>query len=310
MIWFSPASPSRFARRRFLRGFAALSLGLSASLMGGGNAADAESGGAETAQNDAETPKTLRIGIMSGEDEDIWTVAAQNAAKEGLTLRIIPFSDYTAPNQALAEHDVDANAFQHLPYLQAQNKAHDFHFVPVGNTFFQPIGLYSRKYHAVADLPKGATIGVPNDPSNEGRALRMLQALGLIKIAPDAGLFPTALDISDNPRDIEIKELDAGVVGRSLPDLDAAVVNTDWARKAGIDLTKERIGTEALKNNPYVNFIAVNAPDAKAPWVALLVKAFQQPNVRQAILEVYHGSTVPGWEDPHPASSQPGSPPK
>ncbi|MXV45045.1 metal ABC transporter substrate-binding protein [Saccharibacter sp. 17.LH.SD] len=243
----------------------------------------------------ADSARTLKIGIMSGEDEDLWRLASQNAAQHGLSLKIITFSDYNTPNEALTEHELDANAFQHRPFMDAQIKAHGYAITPVGNTYFQPIGLYSRKWHSIAELPQGATIGIPNDPSNEGRALRMLQTLGLIKVSPDAGLFPTALDITENPHNISVKELDAGVVGRSLPDLDAAVVNTDWARKAGIDLVKERIGVEGLEHNPYVNFISVNTSDAQAPWVKPLVESFQQPNVRQAILDLFHGTVTPAW---------------
>lgn len=243
----------------------------------------------------AATPQTLRIGIMSGEDEDVWHVVAENAAKAGLTLKLTPFSDYNAPNEALYEHELDANAFQHGPFLQAQNEAHAFHIVPVGNTYFAPIALYSSRWGNLAALPKNATIGVPNDPSNEGRALLLLQTLGLIKLSADAGLTPTALDITENPHNLSIKELDAGVVGRTLPDLDAAVINTEWAKKSGIDLIKQRIGQESLQNNPYVCFIAVNEADKNAPWVPTLVSAFHQPNVRQTLLDVYHGAIVPAW---------------
>lgn len=239
--------------------------------------------------------QVLRIGIIAGEDEDVWRVVAENAAKEGLTLKIIPFSDYNAPNEALAEHELDANAFQHGPFLEAQNKAKNFHIVPAGNTYLSPIGLYSRRWKSVAELPNKAVIGVPNDPTNEGRALLLLQKLGLIKVAEDAGLVPTALDITENPRQISVKEMDAGMVGRALPDMDAAVVNTDWANKAGIDLQKERIAQEAPQNNPYVCFIAVNEADKNAPWVSKLVSAFQQDNVKQALAQAFHGAVVPGW---------------
>lgn len=239
--------------------------------------------------------KTLRIGIMSGEDEDIWRLVAKHAGQSGLTLNIIPFSDYNAPDEALAEQELDANAFQHGPFLDAQKTAHGYDIVPVGNTYFSPIGLYSTRWPSVAALPQGAVIGVPNDPSNEGRALHLLQTLGLIKLAPSAGQLPTALDIIENPRNLSIKELDAGIVGRTLPDLDAAIVNTNWAFKSGIQVEKQRIGQETLTNNPYVNFIAVNAKDAQAPWVAPLLAAFRQPDVRQAILSIYHGAIVPAW---------------
>ncbi|QDH16846.1 MetQ/NlpA family ABC transporter substrate-binding protein [Swingsia samuiensis] len=245
----------------------------------------------------ADTPTTLKIGIMSGEDEDIWKVVSQNAAKRGLNLQIVTFSDYNAPDEALAEHELNANAFQHGPFLKAQLAAHsNFHIVPVGNTYVSPIGLYSKKWHSIKELPQNATIGVPNDPSNEGRALKLLETLGVIKVSPDAGLTPTALDITDNPKNITIRELDAGVVGRTLPDLDAAIVNTDWAIKSGIDIKKEKIAQESMTNNPYACFISVNQEDEHAPWVKPLVESYQQPNVRQALLDVYHGANVPAWQ--------------
>jgi D-methionine transport system substrate-binding protein len=240
--------------------------------------------------------QTVRVGIMSGEDEDVWRAVAANAAKQGVTVKITTFSDYTQPNEALAEHDLDANSFQHKPYLDAQIAARHYEIVPVGYTYVQPIGLYSRKVKSVATLPQNATIGVPNDPSNEGRALLLRQATGLIKLRPGVGLLPTARDIADNPKHVQIKELDAGIVGRAIGDLDAAVVNTDWAIKAGIKIPQERIAQEQVPGNPYRNFIAVNAKDANAAWVKTIVDSYQQANVASAILTVYHGATLPAWD--------------
>jgi D-methionine transport system substrate-binding protein len=251
--------------------------------------------GIASAQLSLAAPQTLRVGIMSGEDEDVWRIVAANAAKQGLAIKITTFSDYTQPNEALSEHDLDANSFQHKPYLDAQIKARGYQIVPVGFTYVQPIGLYSRKVKSVADLPDGATIGVPNDPSNEGRSLLLLQAQHLITLRADVGLLPTARDIADNPKHIHIKELDAGIVGRAIGDLDAAVINTDWAVKAGIKIPQERIAQEQVTGNPYRNFLAVNAKDANAPWVHALVQSYQQPNVAAEILSVYHGATLPAW---------------
>jgi D-methionine transport system substrate-binding protein len=253
--------------------------------------------GVATSQLSLAAPQTLRVGIMSGEDEDVWRVVAANAAKQGLTIKITTFSDYTQPNEALSEHDLDANSFQHKPYLDAQIKARGYKIVPVGYTYVQPIGLYSRKVKSVADLPDGATIAVPNDPSNEGRSLLLLQAQHLIKLRADVGLLPTARDIADNPKHIHIKELDAGIVGRAIGDVDAAVINTDWAVKAGIKIPQERIAQEQVTGNPYRNFLAVNEKDANAPWVHTLVQSYQQPNVAAEILSVYHGATLPAWND-------------
>jgi D-methionine transport system substrate-binding protein len=240
--------------------------------------------------------QTVRVGIMSGEDEDVWRSVAANAAKHGITVKVTTFSDYTQPNEALAQHDLDANSFQHKPYLDAQIQARHYDIVPVGFTYVQPIGLYSRKVKSVDALPQNASIGVPNDPSNEGRALLLLQANGVIKLRENVGLLPTARDIASNPKHVQIKELDAGIVGRAIGDLDAAVVNTDWAIKAGIKIPQERIAQEKVPNNPYRNFIAVNAKDAQAPWVKTLVESYQQANVASSILSVYHGATLPAWE--------------
>jgi D-methionine transport system substrate-binding protein len=252
--------------------------------------------GVVSAQAALAADQTVRVGIMSGEDEDVWRAVAANAAKHGITVKITTFSDYTQPNEALAQHDLDANSFQHKPYLDAQIAARHYEIVPVGFTYVQPIGLYSRKVKSVAALPQNAAIGVPNDPSNEGRALLLLQANGLIKLRPDVGQLPTARDIADNPKHIQIKELGAGIVGRAIGDLDAAVVNTDWAIKAGIKIPQERIAQEKVPGNPYRNFIAVNAKDAQAPWVKTLVDSYQQANVASSILTVYHGATLPAWD--------------
>jgi D-methionine transport system substrate-binding protein len=157
------------------------------------------------------------------------------------------------------------------------------------------LGIYSKTFKSVADLPKGAKIGVPNDPSNEGRALLVLQALGLIKLKPGTGILATLADVAENPKGIAIKELDAGIVGRAVDDLDAAVVNTNWAFKAGLDLDKTRIAQEAIKDNPYANFIAVRTADANEPWVKTLVAAFQRDETKTALAKVYKGTAVPAW---------------
>lgn len=169
----------------------------------------------------AQAAQTVRVGIMSGEDEDVWRVVAANAAQHGIDVKVSTSSDYTQSNEALTEHDLDANAFQHKPCLDAQVAARHYAIVPVGFTYVQPIGLYSRKHASVSALPTGASIGVPNDPSNEGRALLLLQSQGLITLRSGVGLLPTARDIESNPNQLKIKELDAGIVGRATGDLDA-----------------------------------------------------------------------------------------
>ncbi|MBB3657884.1 D-methionine transport system substrate-binding protein [Rhizobium sp. BK650] len=238
--------------------------------------------------------KSIKVGIMSGEDEDVWRVVASEAAKKGLKIETVTFNDYTQPNEALERGEIDANAFQHQPYLDNQIKQNGYHIVRVGYTGVWPIGLYSKKHKSVAELPEGAVIGVPNDPSNEGRALRVLQNEGLIKLKDGTGILATIADVAANPKNIEIKELDAGIVGRSIDDLDAGVVNTDWALKSGLS-PAERIAQEPIADNPYRNFIAVKEENKNADWVKTLVSSYQNDTVKAAFDKVYKGTGLSAY---------------
>jgi len=242
----------------------------------------------------AEDKTAIKVGIMAGEDEDVWRVVVQEGAKRGLTIETVVFNDYTQPNEALERGEIDANAFQHQPYLDNQIKTQGYHIVPVGYTGVWPIGLYSKKHKSVADLPEGAVIGVPNDPSNEGRALRVLQNEKLIALKEGTGILATTADISENSRKLEIKELDAGIVGRSVDDLDAAVVNTDWALKSGLT-PENRIAQEPISDNPYRNFIAVKSGSEKEPWVKVLVESYQNETVKAEFDRVYKGTGLSAY---------------
>jgi D-methionine transport system substrate-binding protein len=242
----------------------------------------------------AQEKKAIKVGIMSGEDEDVWRVVAQEGEKRGLTIETVVFNDYTQPNEALERGEIDANAFQHQPYLENQIKTQGYHIVPVGYTGVWPIGLYSKKYTKTADLPDGAVVGVPNDPSNEGRALRVLQNEGLIRLKDGTGILATTVDIVENTKNIEIKELDAGIVGRSVDDLDAAVVNTDWALKSGLT-PENRIAQEPIADNPYRNFIATKAGSENEPWVKTLVESYQNETVQAEFDRVYKGTGLSAY---------------
>ena len=238
--------------------------------------------------------KSIKVGIMAGEEEDIWRVVTSEAAKKGLKIETITFNDYTQPNEALERGELDANAFQHQPYLDNQIKQHGYHITRVGYTGVWPIGLYTKKYKSVAEIPEGAVIGVPNDPSNEGRALRVLQSEGLIKLKDGTGILATVADVTDNPKKIDIKELDAGIVGRSIDDLDAGVVNTDWALKSGLS-PAERIAQEPIADNPYRNFIAVKDDNKDAEWVKTLVSSYQNDTVKAEFDKVYKGTGLSAY---------------
>lgn len=242
----------------------------------------------------AEDKKAIKVGIISGEDEDVWRVVVAQAAEKGLTIETVVFNDYTQPNEALERGEIDANAFQHKPYLDNQIKTQGYHIVPVGYTGVWPIGLYSKKYTKVADLPEGAVIGLPNDPSNEGRALRVLQNEGVLKLKDGTGILATTADIAENSKKVVIKELDAGIVGRSVEDLDAAVVNTDWALKSGLG-PENRIAQEPVADNPYRNFIAVKAGNENEAWVKTLVASYQNEAVKAEFDKVYKGTGISAY---------------
>ncbi|MBB6113734.1 D-methionine transport system substrate-binding protein [Rahnella inusitata] len=237
---------------------------------------------------------TIKVGIISGEDEDVWREVVKQAAAKGLTVKPVVFNDYNQPNEALQNGEVDANAFQHQPFLDNQIKVNHYDIVRVGYTAVWPIGLYSKKVKTADELKEGAVIGVPNDPANEARGLILLQQSGVIKLKPGAGIFATTADIIENPRHVTIKELDSGIIGRSVPDLDAAIVNTDWALKSGLTAA-DRIAQEPVKGNPYNNFIAVKTENANAPWVKTLVAAYQNDDVKKVFDKVYKGTGVTAW---------------
>ncbi len=239
--------------------------------------------------------KSIKVGVMSGAEEEVAQVVKKVAAGKGLNVELVPFSDYALVNEALERKDLDANAFQHKPYLDAQIAARGYKIVPVGFTFVQPIGLYSTKVKAVADLPNGAKIGIPNDPSNGGRALNLLAAQGLIKIKEGQGLSPSLLDIAENPKGIKFSELDAAQLPRALPDLDAAVINTDHALNGGLDIRKDTIAVEKREGNPYANFVAARQGDENRPEIKTFVQSYQSPEVAKFLEDRFKGAIIPAW---------------
>jgi D-methionine transport system substrate-binding protein len=251
-------------------------------------------GAALTALPAAAQQKSIKVGVMSGAEEEVAQVVKKVAAGKGLVVQLVPFSDYALVNEALEREDLDANAFQHKPYLDAQIAARGYKIVPVGFTFVQPIGLYSTKVKSVADLPKGARVGIPNDPSNGGRALNLLAAEGLIKIKEGRGLSPSLLDIAENPKGVKFSELDAAQLPRALPDLDAAVINTDHALNASLDIRKDTIAVEKREGNPYANFVAARQGDNR-PEIKTFVEAYQSPEVAKFLEERFKGAIIPAW---------------
>ena len=238
--------------------------------------------------------KPLKIGVTAGPHAQIFEQVKKIAEKDGLKIQIVEFSDYVQPNAALAAGDLDANSYQHKPYLDQQVKDRGYKIVPVGYTVNFPIGVYSKKVKNLKDLKEGARFGIPNDPTNGGRALLVLQDQGLIKLKPEAGLKATPLDVVDNPKKLKFVELDAAQLPRSLDDLDAATVNTNYALSAGLNPTKDAIAQEAAKS-PYVNLLAVREQDSAKPWVAKLVKAYHSEEIRKFIQAEFKGAVLAGF---------------
>lgn len=238
--------------------------------------------------------KPVKIGVTAGPHAQIMEVVKKVAEKDGLKLSIVEFSDYVQPNAALAAGDLDANSYQHLPYLEQQIRDRGYKFSSVATTITFPMGIYSKKIKSLNELKDGARFGVPNDPTNGGRGLLLLQSKGMIKLKPEAGLKATPLDVTSNPKKLKIVELDAAQLPRSLDDLDAAAVNGNYAESAGLNPLRDAIAMEDPKG-PYANVIAVRTADRDKPWVATLVKAYHSPEVKSFIQTQFKNSVVPSW---------------
>jgi len=245
----------------------------------------------------AQDKNKIKVGVSVGNAEQTFEVVKKVAARDGLEIQIVTFSDYLQPNEALNAGDLDANAFQHQPFLDSQIKARGYKLTPVGLTITAPLGIYSRKYKSVDQLPQGAAIGIQNDPSNGNRALLLLQKYGLIKLKPgvgENGVNATPLDVIENPRKLKLIELDAAQLPRSLDDLAAASINNDYAVKAGLSLQRDTIAVEDAKGR-YANLIVTRTEDKDKPWARKLVKAYQSPEVRSFIESEFKGSLVPAF---------------
>lgn len=236
----------------------------------------------------------IKVGVTPGEHAEIMEQIVPLAAAKGMNIDVVEFSDYVVPNTALADGDLHANSFQHVPFLENQIKDRGFDLVVVAKTITTPMGVYSSKLKSLDELPEGANVAIPNDPTNGGRALLVLADEGVIKVNPDAGLVPTVLDITENPKNLKFRELDAAQLPRALEDADAAVINTNFALAAGISPRKDSIAMEKA-DSPYANVIAVRKGDEEQPWVKTLVEVYHSPEIKEYIETKYEGAVIPAW---------------
>lgn len=247
-----------------------------------------------TASTDSKSDKVIKIGVTPKPHEEIVNVAKPLLEKQGYTVEITEFNDYVQPNTAVSEGSLDANFFQHTPYLKEQNESKGFKLVSVGPIHLEPMGLYSKKIKSVDELKDGATIAVPNDPSNEARALKLLAGKGIIKIKD--GELVTPKDITENKKNLKFTELEAAAVPRAIDDVDAAVINGNYAIEAKFNPTKDAIiiedkDSEAAK--PYANILVVKEGNEKQEKIQALYKALTSPEVKAFIEKEYSGSVIP-----------------
>lgn len=241
----------------------------------------------------AQQNQVIRIGVSPGPHAEILEKVKPLAARKGLDLKIIEFSDYVVPNQALAAGELEANSFQNQPYLDNQVKDRGFKLVSVGLTVNFPLGIYSAKYKSWAEVPDGATVAIQNDPTNGGRSLLLLQDKGVIKLRDGVGFKPSVADITSNPKKLKIIEIEAAQTPRSLPDVAAAAINTNYAVDAKIEPTSAILREDP--KGPYVNLIAVRETDKDKPWVKALLEAYHGPEIKAFVAERFKGSVLAGW---------------
>lgn len=256
-----------------------------------GETSAAEGNAADSGNQTAAEPVKLVVGATVPH-ADILKLIAPKLKEEGVELEVKEFTDYVQPNVQLYEKELDANYFQHQPYLDEQNSQNGFDLVPVVGVHVEPFGAYSNKIKSADELADGATIAIPNDPTNGGRALLLLQKQGLIKLKDDAGITATAKDIVENPKNLKFKETDAAMLPRLLPEVDLALINTNFALKANLNPTKDALFIED-KDSPYTNLLVARPDNKDSEAIQKLAKALTSDEVRTFINDTYEGALVP-----------------
>ncbi len=267
-----------------------ITLGLALTLLVGAVGCDSKTSEATSSED-----KTITVGASVSPHAEILEVVKGNLEKEGYTLKIVEYNDYVLPNTALESGELDANYFQHKPYLDDFNKENNTNIVSAAAVHFEPFGIYAGKSSDLKTLKEGSIVAVPNDTTNESRALLLLEAQGLIKLKEGAGLSSTILDIESNPLNLEIKEIEAAQIVRSLQDVDIACINGNYAIDGGLSvgdaLALEDANSLAAEN--YANIIAVKAGNEESEKTKALISAVLSDEVKKYIEDTYAGSVLP-----------------
>ena len=250
---------------------------------------------ASSSSSSSSSAKVLKIGATPVPHAEILEIVKPILAKQGIDLQVVEFSDYVQPNLALNDKELDANFFQHEPYLDNFISEHkDVKLVNAGGIHIEPMGIYSKKVKDLKELKDGASIAIPNDPTNGGRSLLLLQKAGLLKLKDGVNEKATVQDITENPHNFKFQEVEAAQVPRTLDDVDAAVINTNYAMQVNLVPTKDALFMED-NTSPYVNILAVRDGDENRPEIQALIKALQSKEVKDFINEKYKGAVVPAF---------------
>ncbi|AXB82534.1 MetQ/NlpA family ABC transporter substrate-binding protein [Megasphaera hexanoica] len=237
--------------------------------------------------------KEITVGVTPGIHAEIMEQVKKEAAKQGITIKIMEFSDYVTPDVALSNKEIDMNSYQHKPYMDNLVKDKGLKIVSIGQTVVAPIGLYSHKIKSLDDVKDGMTVAVPNDPTNGARGLLLLQKAGFIKIK-DGVKYPTPQDITENAKHLQIKELEAAQIPRSLDDVDFAAINTNYAMDAGLNPVTDALLRED-KDSPYANILAVHEDDKDNPTLKKIVEIYNSDVIKKYIEEHYKGALIPAF---------------
>lgn len=257
-------------------------------------------GSEATSEESTTGSESVSVGVVSEVEVEVWENVKERLADDGVDLTIEQFGDYVQPNLAVQSGDIDLNAFQHVAYLESFNEDNDGDLTPIGFTYVSPLGLYSDRVTDYKDLADGAEIAIPNDVTNGGRALLLLQSLGLITLDEAAGTEATVSDISENPKNLVITEIDAAQTARTLPDVDAAVINTNFATDSGLNPSQDALflDTDNISevNEIYKNVIATRSEDAENETYLKVVQAYQTEETAALLEEATSGNDVPAWD--------------
>ena len=236
----------------------------------------------------------LKVGATPVPHAELLNLVKEDLKSEGVDLKVVEFTDYVTPNLALAEGELDANFFQHFPYLEKFSNERGLNLVSAGKIHVEPLGVFSQKIKDIKDLPNKATIAIPSDPSNGGRALILLHNNGIIKLNDPTNLYVTEFDIVENPKKLKFKPIEAAQLPRVLPDVDAAVINGNYALEAGFSPVEDSLLLEGAES-PYANIIAVKSGDESKEDIQKLLKALQSKKVSDYIGANYKGGVVPAF---------------